>query len=51
MIEVIIGGVGAGLLGAIAYGDLRAKIGKLEGKMELISKDIKVIMYNNNIKK
>ena len=51
MIGVIIGGAGAGLLGAVAYGDLRAKIGRLEGQMELISRDIKVIMYNNNTKK
>ena len=47
MIELILGVAGAGVAGAIAYGDLRAKIGKLEGKMELISKDIKVIMDYN----
>ena len=50
MIEVIIAGAGAAIGGAIAYGDLRAKIGKLEGKMELISRDIKVIMMNNHKK-
>jgi len=51
MIEYFAGIATAGVAGAIAYGDLRAKIGKLEGKMELISKDIKVIMANNGCKK
>jgi len=50
MIEYIIGFATAGVTGALAYGDLRAKIGKLEGKMELISKDLKVIMLNNHKK-
>ena len=50
MIEYIIGFATAGFTGALAYGDLRAKIGKLEGKMELISKDLKVIMLNNHKK-
>ena len=48
MIETIIGLAGMAAGGALAYGDLRAKIGKLEGKMELISKDLKVIMLNNH---
>jgi len=47
MIELVLGAAGGAIAGAIAYGDLRAKIGKLEGKMELISRDIKVIMNNN----
>ena len=51
MIEYIIGIIGIGIAGGVAYGDLRAKVGKLEGKMELISKDIKVIMANNGNKK
>jgi len=50
MIEYFAGLVTAGAAGAIAYGDLRGKIGKLEGKMELISRDIKVIMKNNGLK-
>lgn len=51
MIEYVAGFATAGIAGALAYGDLRAKIGKLEGKMDLISKDMKVILYNNNKKK
>lgn len=47
MIEYFAGIATAAAIGGIAYGDLRGKIGKLEGKMELISKDIKVIMSNN----
>ena len=50
MIEYVAGFATAGVAGALAYGDLRGKIGKLEGKMELISKDIKVIMKNNGMK-
>lgn len=50
--EIIIGGdvgwlsiCGGGIL--VAYGDMRYRVGKLEGKMELISKSMKVIMNNN----
>ena len=50
MIETIIGIGGMAIGGAIAYGDLRAKIGKLEGKMDLISKNLRVIMLDNNKK-
>jgi len=50
LIEYVAGFATAGVAGALAYGDLRGKIGKLEGKMELISKDIKVIMKNNGMK-
>ena len=50
MIEYIIGFATAGVTGAIAYGDLRAKIGKLEGKMDLISRNLTVIMNNNKQK-
>ena len=50
MIEYFAGLATAAIAGGIAYGDLRAKIGKLEGKMELISKDLKVIMSNNRKK-
>jgi len=50
MMETIIGIGGMAIGGALAYGDLRAKIGRLEGKMELISKDLKVIMLNNHKK-
>ncbi|GAH81456.1 unnamed protein product [marine sediment metagenome] len=51
MIEYVIGIIGVGVAGGVAYGDLRGKIGKLEGQMELISKDLKVIMANNGCKK
>jgi len=47
MIETIIGLAGMAAGGALAYGDLRAKLGKLEGKMELISKNLTVIINNN----
>lgn len=50
MIETIIGLAGMGIGGALAYGDLRAKIGRLEGQMKLISKNMIVIMNNNNKK-
>ena len=47
--EIVVGGdVGwlticsGGIL--VAYGDMRYRIGKLEGKMELISKNMRVIM-------
>jgi len=50
MIETLIGLGSMAVGGALAYGDLRAKIGRLEGKMELISKDLKVIMLNNHKK-
>ena len=47
--EIVIGGdvgwlsiCGGGILAA--YGDTRYRVGKLEGKMELISKNMKVIM-------
>jgi len=50
MMETIIGIGGMAVAGGLAYGDLRAKIGRLEGKMELISKDLKVIMLNNHKK-
>jgi len=50
MIETIAGiGVFA-VGGAIAYGDIRYRIGKLEGKMDLISKNLTVIMNNSNHK-
>jgi len=51
MIEYIIGIIGIGIAGGVAYGDLRAKVGKLEGQMELISKDVKVILNNGQTKK
>jgi len=44
MIEYVAGIATAVIAGGLAYGDLRAKIGRLEGKMELISKDLKVII-------
>lgn len=47
MIETILALGSMAVGGAIAYGDLRAKIGKLEGKMDLISKNLTVIMNNN----
>ena len=47
MIETILGLAGMAVGGALAYGDLRAKIGKLEGKMDLISRNLTVIMNNN----
>ena len=47
--EIVIGGdagwltiCGGGIL--VAYGDIRYRVGKLEGKMDLISKSMKVIM-------
>ena len=49
--EIVIGGdfgwlsiAGGSIL--VAYGDMRHRMGKLEGKMELISKNMKVIMNN-----
>lgn len=49
--EIVIGGdvgwltiAGGSIL--VAYGDMRYRLGKLEGKMELISKNMKVIMNN-----
>jgi len=51
MIEYFAGIATAAVAAGLAYGDLRGKIGKLEGKMELISKDLKVIMANNGCKK
>lgn len=50
MIEYIAGFATAGIAGALAYGDLRAKIGKLEGKLDIISKNITVILNNNQKK-
>jgi len=47
MIETILGLAGMAAGGALAYGDLRAKIGRLEGKMDLISRNLTVIMNNN----
>lgn len=54
--EIVIGGdfgwlaiAGGSIL--VAYGDMRYRVGKLEGKMELISKNMKVIMDNNKVKK
>ena len=47
--EIVVGGdfgwltiAGGSILAA--YGDMRHRMGKLEGKMELISKNMKVIM-------
>ena len=51
MIEYVAGIIGAGVAGAIAYGDLRGKIGKLEGKIDLISQNITVMINNNHNKK
>jgi len=48
MIELILGVGGMAIGGAIAYGDIRYRLGKLEGKMDLISKNLIVIMKNNN---
>ena len=47
MLEYFAGIATAALAGGLAYGDLRAKIGRLEGKMDLISKNLVVIMNNN----
>jgi len=47
MIETILGLGGMAVGGALAYGDLRAKIGRLEGKMDMISKNLTVIINNN----
>jgi len=47
MIEYFAGIATAAIAGGLAYGDLRAKIGKLEGKMDMISKNLTVIMNNN----
>jgi len=53
--EIIVGGeiglfaiTGGSIL--IAYGDMRSRVGKLEGKMELISKNMKVIMNHKERK-
>lgn len=50
MMELILGVGGIAIGGAIAYGDIRYRLGKLEGKMDLISKNLIVIMKNNNRK-
>jgi len=50
VIETIIGLGSMAVAGALAYGDLRGKIGKLEGKVDLISKNITVILNNNQKK-
>jgi len=50
MIEYFAGIATAAIVGGMAYGDLRAKIGKLEGKMDLISRNLTVIMNNHNKK-
>lgn len=50
MIEYIAGLATAAVAGGLAYGDLRAKIGKLEGKIDLISKNITVIINNHHKK-
>jgi len=47
MIEMVIGLGSMAVGGALAYGDLRAKIGRLEGKMDMISKNLTVIINNN----
>jgi len=53
--EIVIGGeiglfvITGGSVLAL-YGDMRYRVGKLEGKMELISKSMKVIMNNNKEK-
>jgi len=54
--EVIIGGdfgwltiAGGSIL--VAYGDMRYRMGKLEGKMDLISKSMRVIMNGRGDKK
>ena len=50
--EIIIGGeiglfaITGGSVLAL-YGDMRYRVGKLEGKMELMSKSMRVIMDNN----
>lgn len=54
--EIVVGGDFGWLAIAIgsvvaSYGDIRYRIGKLEGKMELISKNMKVIMNNKEGKK
>lgn len=51
MFEYLAGLATAGVAGALAYGDLRAKIGKLEGKMDMISQNITVILNNSKNKK
>jgi len=54
--EVVIGGdiglfaITGGSVLAL-YGDMRYRIGKLEGKMELISKSMRVIMNDREDKK
>jgi len=50
MIEYLAAITAAVIGGGLAYGDLRAKIGKLEGKIDLISKNIVVILNNNHKK-
>lgn len=46
MIEYIAGLATIGAATALAYGDLRAKIGKLEAKMDLIYTNVEIIMNN-----
>ena len=50
MIETIIGIAGAAVGGALAYGDIRSRIGKLEGKLDVLCKDMHVYFNGNNYK-
>lgn len=50
MIEYFAGLATAAVAGALAYGDIRYRIGKLESKMDLIYKNITIIMDNNREK-
>lgn len=50
MIEYFAGVATAIIAGALAYGDIRYRLGKLEGKMDLISNNITLYMNNNKKK-
>lgn len=50
MIEYFAGIATAAVAGGLAYGDLRAKIGKLEGKIDLLYRNVTIIMKNHNEK-
>ena len=50
MIEYFAGIATAAVAAGLAYGDLRGKIGKLEGKVDLISQNL-IVYLNENGKK
>jgi len=50
MIEYVLAAAGLIAGGGLAYGDIRYRLGKLEGKMDLISQNLTIYMDNNHKK-